>query len=126
MTMKAEELLSELKALAEARGLTDSALDSCQRSLEIARQDALEANVPFLEDRPLSELILKWRRHSLVFGHYVLGPFLETTVGIYVPDPSGVWFESMRPIGYYSLLTDLATGEIQDDVLELPDGPVSA
>ncbi len=63
-----------------------------------------------------------FERCALVFDHGVLGyPFVETRLGFYVADPSGLYFRGLRPVGHYQLIT-LLDGTDDDNyfVLDAP------
>ncbi|WP_145241100.1 hypothetical protein [Urbifossiella limnaea] len=60
-----------------------------------------------------------FERSALVFDHGELShPFVETRLGLYVPDPAGGWFRGLRPVGHYRLITRL-DGTDEDDYLVL-------
>ncbi|AWM35966.1 hypothetical protein C1280_02365 [Gemmata obscuriglobus] len=62
-----------------------------------------------------------FERCALVFEHGILNyPFVETRLGLYVPDPSAVYFQGRRSIGHYRLIT-LLDGTTDDDYFILDD-----
>ena len=64
---------------------------------------------------------IEFERCALIFDHGQLDhPFVETRLGLYVTDPTGVHFRDLRPIGHYRLIT-LLDGTDDDDYFVLDD-----
>jgi hypothetical protein len=118
------EFVERLTQLAETRNLAEVAIESCRKFLNEARRESEKVGEVFCGGRDAADLVLKWRRHALVFNHrFIDYPFIESCVDISVPDE--VCFEGLRPIGIYRLITHLESGQPDDDCLEWRNDPDS-
>jgi len=101
--------------LADAHHLRRRAEASCQQWL---RSSAEEGGLGRLSP---ADIQVVFERCALVFDHGILSyPFVETRLGLYVDDPSGVYFRGLRPIGHYRLITML-DGTADDDYFVLDE-----
>jgi len=102
-------------AHAEAHGLRRRAEETCREWL---RSTFEEGDLPGLSPE---DVRIEFERCALVFDHGILSyPFVETKLGMYVTDPTGVFFRGLRPIGHYRLIT-LLDGTDDDDYFLLDD-----
>ena len=109
------DAVAAMLGLADAHNLRRRAEESCREWL---RSSAEEGD---LGELSLSDIQVVFERCALVFDHGVLVyPFVETRLGLYVPDPSGVCFRGLRPIGHYRLIT-LLDGTADDDYFVLDE-----
>ena len=105
--------VAALLGLADAHDLRQRANASCRRWL---RASAAEGDLGVLSS---ADIQVVFERCSLVFDHGILGyPVLETRLGLYVVDPSGLYFRGLRPVGHYRLIT-LLDGTADDDYFVL-------
>ena len=105
--------VGEMLALAVTHDLRRRAEASCRMGLS---SPDLEAELVGLTP---ADIQIVFERCTLVFDHGMLShPFVETRLGLYVPDPSGLYFRGLRPIGHYRLIT-LLDGTDEDDYLVL-------
>jgi hypothetical protein len=114
-------VVAAMLSLATTHNLRQRAEESCRTCLRIAAEEG------DLGDRSPEDIELVFERCALVFDHGVLSyPFIETRIGLYVPDPTGVYFRGLRPVGHYRLIT-LLDGTDDDDYFVLdeegPTGP---
>ena len=106
-------IVSELLALAESQNLRRRADEMCKVWLRSANEEGE------LCGWSIEEIELHFERCSLVFEHGILSyPFVETRLGLYVADTTGVFFRGLRPIGHYRLIT-LLDGTDNDDYFVL-------
>jgi hypothetical protein len=108
-----EGVVAALRNLAQAQGLRRRAEETCREWLRTAAEEG------DLGELALEKIELHFERCALVFDHGILSyPFVETRLGLYVPDPNGVYFRGLRPIGHYRLITGL-DGVVDDDYFVL-------
>lgn len=99
--------------------LEERAVKGCKKTLENYLIDDQEVGEDPLGGYMPTEFVLKCDRQALVFHHRYFNTYLfETTVGIYLPDDEGVFFEGLEKVGSYRDFTEL-DGSDFDDVLEL-------
>ena len=109
------DAVAAMLALADTHDLRRQAEASCRQCL---RSSAEEGELGGLS---LADVQVLFERCALVFDHGVLSyPFVETRLGLYVPDPTGVYFRGLRPIGHYRLIT-LLDGTAVDDYFVLDE-----
>jgi hypothetical protein len=107
--------IAEMLDLANVHNLRQRAEASCQQWL---RSSAQEGD---LGELSLAEIQVVFERCALVFDHGILNyPFVETQLGLYVADPTGVYFRGLRPVGHYCLIT-LLDGTADDDYFVLDE-----
>jgi hypothetical protein len=103
----AEQLVAAVAALAATHDLRRRAFDGCRGWM---RQSAGD-----VRGWSPDEIELHFHACSLVFEHGLLSyPFLDTRLGLYVRDDSGVYLDDLRPVGHYRLITRL-DGSADDD-----------
>lgn len=101
--------------LANAQDLRQRAEASCRQWLR------LSANGGDLGGLSLADIQMVFERCALVFDHGILSyPFVETRLGLYVADPTGMYFRGLRPVGHYRLIT-LLDGTADDDYFVLDE-----
>jgi hypothetical protein len=97
-------------ALADRHDLRQRAEALCRQWLSSAAECA-----------PLTDIQIVFERCAIVFDHGILSyPFVETRLGLYVADLTGVYFRGLRPIGHYRLITRL-DGTTDDDYFVLDE-----
>jgi hypothetical protein len=102
-----EKLVADLKALAAAQNLRD-------RALEVYREHLREGAGDGLGGWSAEEIEVHFHHCSLAFDHGVLSyPFVDTRLGLYVRDDTGLFFDGLRPIRYFRLITHL-DGTVDD------------
>ncbi|OWK42418.1 hypothetical protein [Fimbriiglobus ruber] len=105
--------VAAMLTLADAHDLRRRAEASCHEWL---RSSAEEGD---LSELALADTQIVFERCALVFDHGILSyPFVETRLGLYVPDATGVYFRGLRPVGHYRLIT-LLDGTADDDYFVL-------
>ena len=108
-----EGIVSALLTLAESQKLRHRAEETCREWLRSASEEG------DLGGWSLEEIELHFERCALVFDHGILSyPFVETRLGLYVADSTGVCFRGLRPVGHYRLIT-LLDGTDDDDYFVL-------
>lgn len=102
------DTIAALGALANAHDLRLRAEELCQQWLRSS------AEAGDLGRRSPTDVQVVFERCALVFDHGVLSyPFVETRFGLYVPDPSGIYFCGLRSVDRYRLITRL-DGTVDD------------
>ncbi len=105
--------VAAMLGLADAHDLRRRAEATCRQWLRVS---AAEGDLGVLSP---ADIQVVFERCSLVFDHGILSyPFLETRLGLYVADPSGLCFRGLRPVGHYRLIT-LLDGTEDDDYFVL-------
>jgi len=108
-------VVAAMLGLAEAQDLRRRAEAACRQWLRTADE---EGDLGGLSP---GDIQVVFERCALVFDHGVLSyPFVETRLGMYVADPSGVYFRGLRPVGHYRLIT-LLDGTADDDYFVLDE-----
>ena len=107
------DAVAAMLALAERHDLRQRAEASCRQWLHSAQAEG------DLDRSSLADIQLIFERCALVFDHGSLSyPFVETRLGLYVADPTEVYFRGLRPVGNYRLITRL-DGTTDDDYFVL-------
>jgi hypothetical protein len=119
--MLQSDLISSLQAWAAQHNLVEEALAACRQSLINCAAEDIEVDEPPLNGWPIDDLLLRFRRHALIFQHGLLSyPFVETSIAICIADTTGGYRNNERLIGSYRLILHL-DGTVDDDYLELDD-----
>ncbi len=107
-------MVAALLALAASQDLRARAEAGCREWFRYALADGDD-----LRGWSVEEIELHFHKTALTFDHGILDyPFIDTRLGLYVRDLSGVHFRGLRPIGYYRLIT-LLDGTDDDDYFVL-------
>jgi hypothetical protein len=103
------DTVAAMLALADAHDLRRRAEASCRQWL------CLSAEEGDLGRLSLADIQVVFERCALVFDHGIRSdPFVETRLGLFVSDPTGLYFRGLRPVGHYRLIT-LLDGTADDD-----------
>ena len=117
--MTLEETARILESRLDMQRLIDEAIENCKVSLVNSAQDDLGVNEVPLKGWRLEQIQIRFHKQSLVFKHGVLSyPYIDTQIGLYVEDDSGVYLEGLKSIGHYRMIT-LLDGRADDDYLVL-------
>ena len=109
-----QETVAALLALAASQDLRARAEAGCRESIRSTLADGDD-----LRGWSVEEIEMHFQRSSLTFDHGILNyPYIDTRLGLYVRDLSGVHFLGLRPIGSYRLIT-LLDGTDDDDYFVL-------
>ena len=104
------EMVAVLHALAASQALRARAEAGCRESIRSTLADGDD-----LRGWSVEEIEMHFHKTSLTFAHGILDyPYIDTRLGLYVRDLTGVHFRGLRPIGYYRLIT-LPDGTVDDD-----------
>ena len=108
------EMVAALLALAASQDLRARAEAGCRESIRSTLADGDD-----LRGWSVEEIEMHFHNSSLTFDHGILDyPYIDTRLGLYVRDLSGVYFLGLRPIGSYRLIT-LLDGTDDDDYFVL-------
>lgn len=107
-------MVAALLALAASQDLRARAEAGCRESIRSTLADGDD-----LRGWSVEEIEMHFHNSSLTFDHGILDyPYIDTRLGLYVRDLSGVYFLGLRPIGSYRLIT-LLDGTDDDDYFVL-------
>ncbi len=112
-------LIEELQEWSKSSGLIEKAIAGGKVFLENSMEE--DEKLGLTGRWQLSDIQLIFDKQSLVFKSDTLDyPYVDTQIGLYIPDDRKVWFRDLMPIGTYRLITAL-DGEVMDDYLQMDD-----
>jgi len=127
MNIMFDDIIRNLEEWAQEQNLIEKAIESCKVSIRNCATEETElfptmnTGTDVLRGRRINDIQLHFDKQSLVFKHGVSSyPFIDTQIGLYVADPTGVYFRDLEPIGTYRLIAAV-DGEMDGDYLVLDD-----
>jgi hypothetical protein len=109
-----EAVAAELREWSALHNLVEKALASARVSLHNCQQD--EAEIGLRPSADYGQLVLKFEKQSLVFKNDLVGVYVDTQIGLYLPSESKAYFQGLEPVGCYRLITG-TDGQVDDDYL---------
>lgn len=108
------DIIQTLEQWSGEQKLIEKAIDGCKVFMQNAALDDAEhfpegnTGVDILRGRKLSDIQLHFEHQALVFKNANLSyPYFDIQIGLYVTDPTGLYYRDLEPIGTYRLIVGM-------------------
>lgn len=109
---------NKLLELIKDKALIEKAEGGAKQSLNESIKSDKEINVDFLGGLKKEDLIFNFDRYEYRFKENINTGEIVIRIGLYLNDISGIWHNSLIPVGYYELISD-SEGNVIDDFLKM-------